>query len=208
LKSERVNRPERRESDLHLVDGLPRFLRDGGGVGLLRIRISLRAGQRPGILGDRHVHAHADQRELCPRELGGRADERVRQLLAAVLAIAVAVGVADVAHVRDTAGRAAEQPRVALEAIRAGKRPKLRGERRGGRLAGTQIDDTARRVAVERRRRAANDLDAVDGLQIHVIDRRLPVGERERHAVAKNANAPRAELRSRAEPADRHASVL
>ena len=74
--------------------------------------------------------------------------------------------------------------------------PKLRGEGVCWWIGAPNVDDAAGRVAVERRRRAANHLDAPDRLQIEIVERGLTVGVRERHAIAKNSHAANTERRA------------
>ena len=63
-------------------------------------------------------------------------------------------------------------------------------------------------VAVHRRARAANDFDLSRRAEIDAVDRALAVGQRLGDAVDEHFDAANAELRARAEAADRHAQVL
>src|SRR5690606_15887582 len=73
------------------------------------------------------------------------------------------------------------------------------GRRFGRRVLGVHRDHAARGVAVERRERAAQHLDALGRAEIDAGCLALAVGARERNAVDQQAHAAYAEGRARAE---------
>ncbi len=94
-----------------------------------------------------------------------------------------------------------------LEPIAAGRHANLRVGLSAAAFGG-QADDAARCVAVQRGARAADDLDLTRCAEIDAIDRPLPIGERLGDTVDEHLDAANAELRARAEAADRHPQVL
>src|SRR5690606_30798763 len=95
----------------------------------------------------------------------------------------------------------------ALVAVPAGRRVNL-GERLARRRLGRQADHAAGRVAVQGRARPPNDLDLLRGAEVDAVDRALPVGQGLRNAVDEDLDAAYAEVRARAEAANRHAQIL
>ena len=79
---------------------------------------------------------------------------------------------------------------------------------RAASLFAEHLDHAARRVAVERRERAAQHLDAIGRAELDVGDLALAVGQGRRDAVDIQAHAADAEGRARAEAADRELHVL
>ena len=73
----------------------------------------------------------------------------------------------------------------------------------GWRRIGPDADHTARRVAEQRRRRAAQHLDPVGLPQLQVRELPRAVGQSLRNAVHQHLDAPHGELRARPEAADR-----
>src|SRR5690606_32667645 len=69
-------------------------------------------------------------------------------------------------------------------------------------------DDPARRIAVQRRKRAAKDFHPTSGFEHEVGDLTLAVGHGRRDAVAVQAHAADAEARAGPEAADRYLQPL
>jgi hypothetical protein len=190
------------------MHGFACALEHGLGVRLTRSTIRLRHRERTRILGRRHVQPQAHQRQLGVRHLGRSVQKCIRETLVCERAVAVAHAAADVARVRCVTGGSTEQANVALESGSPGEGSGLYGERHRRRLDGAQVDHPARRVAIERRGGSADHLDTAYRLEVEVVDGRLAVGQRERHAVAQNADAARAECRAGAKPANGDAGIL
>ena len=77
-----------------------------------------------------------------------------------------------------------------------------------GGIGREQRDHAARRVAVERRERTAQHLDAFDRIEQEMRHLALPVGHRGRNAVAVDAQSAHAEARAAALPSNRNLQIL
>ena len=177
-------------------------------VDAARVGLELGPRQAERVLRARQVEAVDDDRERAAEVVGelqlGVAD---RALGGAVVAVAVGAKVArrdDVAQARRRAARLRAEPHDAVAA--AGDAEVERRPRR--RVFGEDLDHAARGVAVERRERPAQHLDAIGRAEVDVRELALAVGERRRDAVDVEAHAADAEGRARAEAAHRDLDVL
>src|SRR5690606_39620133 len=122
-------------------------------------------------------------------------------------AVAVAVEYRGREVVAGAGGGAAQARASGQVAMAAGGRTQVQA-RLWSAVGAPQLDYATGGIAVERRERAAHDLDAVAGGEGEVRDLALAVRCGGRDAVGIQAHAAHAEGRARAEAADRQLGVL
>ena len=81
-------------------------------------------------------------------------------------------------------------------------------ERTRRRCPRAEVEHPTSRVAVEGGRRATNHVHPADRLEVEPIERRLPIGKRERNPIAQHAHAAYPERRARAEASNGDPWVL
>jgi hypothetical protein len=147
--------------------------------GRRRVARVLGGGERSGVLGARivgQVEAERRRRRRTERMVGG--ERQPPQLGPGVIAEALHAG----ARRRERGHRRPEPPGRArlhlAHAVRAGRRLCARRRpARGRRQVGAEVEHPTRRVPVQRRRRAAQHLDAFEVGQVDVRELALPVGK-------------------------------
>ena len=195
-------------ADLRLIDRLARVEGRGRGVGTARVGLELRARQAQRVLRLRQVHAVGHERELA-RLVGLERELEVADLAlhGAVVAPAVAREPAEAADVAERTLRARHLGRQAQRTV-AARRHAEADLGRPAAVFGEDLDHAAGRVAVERRERPAQHLDAASRAEVDVRDLALPIGQRGGNAVDIQAHTAHAEGRARAEAAHRDLHVL
>ena len=137
-----------------------------------------------------------------------RARRPTRGLLLRITTETILLGSREVALIPNRAGGASGGARPSLETVAPTVSRDATSDGIDWRIGRANFDDASGSVAVQRAGAPANDLDPTDRLEIEIVDRRLTIGKRERHAVAHDANAANTERRSRTETADRDARIL
>ena len=172
----RVELPFVDEASLQLVDGLACVEAVGHRVDTARVGFELRTREAQRVFGPRQRQAVGKQREFAVG-IGRERELHVaeRALGGAVIAVAVGREAAGAGHVTEVAVGAAELRAQAQRAVAAARH--ARAERRRARACFAEnLNHAARRVAVERRERATQHLDAVGRAEVDVADLALPVG--------------------------------
>ncbi|MCW0415218.1 hypothetical protein NB689_000972 [Xanthomonas sacchari] len=193
---------------LHLAGGLAGVELAGGGSGLARVGGDLGAAQAQRILRIGRLQRVEQQVQAPPgRQVDADLGVEGGALGAAVVAVAVGAemgGRQVVVDVPLLAQRLRAEGSGAVAADRTAQPPRI------VRLAvgAPQLHHAAGRVAVQRRERPAQHLDALAAEQVEVGQLALAIRHRRRDAVQQQANAAYAERRARAEAADRQLGVL
>ncbi len=195
-------------AELRLVDGLSGIEGLGRRVDAARVGLHLGPRQPERVLRLRQVEAVDDDRQLA-RAIGQPGELGVAELALGFAVVAVAVGL-EHARADDVAEAAVGAARLGGDAagVEAAQAAAGRERGRAAPLFAEHLDHAARRVAVERRERAAQHLDAIGRAELDVGDLALAVGQGRGDAVDIEAHAADAEGRARAEAADRELHVL
>ncbi len=192
-----------RAAELVLRDGLLGVELDCLRRRLAWVLLELRARQAQRVLRVGLAQAVRHHGEIAVFQLAVEMIARRR----AVLAIAVGLEAREVADRVDGAKLPADLERAAPGAVAAAEQVDFR-HRRVGSIHRVDHDDAARRIAIERRERPAQHLDALCGAERERRRLPLPVGHRRRDAVRDQSYSPHAEGRARAEAARLDLQVL
>ena len=193
---------------LRLRHGLAGVEGERARIDAARIGIELCARQAERILCQRQCDVVRDQRdEARVVRAPGQLQVADAALGGAVIAAAIGREAARAGVVAERALRAAQRAAEAQGAVAAAGQ----AEAQGGWPAaffGEDLQHTARGVAVERRERPAQHLDAIRRGEVDVRDLALAIGQRGRDAIDEHPHAADAETRARAKAADRDLHVL
>jgi len=193
---------------LHLVDRLVRVEQRRHWIRLPRVGLPLRIGQAKRILRLRLILRVGDQRDMrgvggIERQLGvGDLAQR-----GGMIAVTVRVEIAERGHVTDAVGDPRGLDADVGRSIAAYARGQVHN-RDGSSVLGVDRHHAARRVAIQRGKRPAQNFDALRGKEAEAAGLPLPVRHRRRDVVLVQTHAADAECRARAVAARTKLQVL
>src|SRR5690606_18748798 len=197
-----------RRAARHVTNGLAGIERDRVRRDLPRILLQLLACQTDRILRVRlieHIHDRGERGNFVGRE--SHTEIRNIALRCTVISVPVGLEPRKIAAEINATEPHTELRSVASETVLAGRRRQLEA-RFLDPIPRDDLNDAAGRVAVQRRERPAQHLDALSAVQVEQSRLALPVRHRQRNAVLDQTDAAHAERSARAESARRDLQVL